>query len=278
MSIRIYHNPACGTSRNALALIRNAGIEPEIVAYLENPPDGDTLLGLAAAAGVPLRALLRRKGTPFEALGLDDPALPDGALLDAIRRHPILIDRPIVATPRGVALCRPSERVLDLLEAPQRTDFVKEDGLPVVTARPLAADERATFAGLLAAHGMPTADLDLPGRQFYAFRTTLGTPVAYGGLEGIGPDRLLRSLLVLPDRRGRRHGEAAALALERLAGADGATRLHLLTRHAAGFFARLGYAPADRAAAPPAIAGTLEFGELCPADAAYLAKPVRQRW
>lgn len=113
--VTIFHNPACGTSRAALALIRAAGIEPAVVEYLKAPPGREELRGLVRRMGVPLRAVLRRKGTPYDELGLDDPALPDDALLDAIERHPILLERPIVAMPEGVKLCRPAERVLDLL-------------------------------------------------------------------------------------------------------------------------------------------------------------------
>ena len=111
----VFHNPACGTSRAVLALVRAAGIEPVVVEYLKQPPTREEVLDLVRRMGVPLRAVLRRKGTPYDELGLDDPALPDDALLDAIERHPILLERPIVATPDGVTLCRPAERVLDLL-------------------------------------------------------------------------------------------------------------------------------------------------------------------
>jgi arsenate reductase len=128
MTVTIYHNPACGTSRNTLAMIRNAGIEPLIIEYLATPPTRDELLGLVTRMGVPLRAVLRQKGTPFDELGLGDPAIGDAALLDAIARHPILINRPIVVTPLGVKLCRPSEVVLEILDAPQRKPFFEEDG------------------------------------------------------------------------------------------------------------------------------------------------------
>jgi len=132
--ITIYHNPDCGTSRNVLGLIRNSGVEPTIVEYLKTPPDRATLTALIAAMGVPVRALLREKGTPYAELGLDDPALGEDALIDAMLAHPILINRPIVVTPRGTRLCRPSEQVLDLLPQPQRGAFNKEDGAPVVDA------------------------------------------------------------------------------------------------------------------------------------------------
>lgn len=132
--ITIWHNPACGTSRNVLALIRNAGIEPRIVRYLDTPPTRAELEAVVAATGGDVRALLREKGTPYHELGLDDPSLDDARLIDAMLAHPILINRPIVIGPLGTRLCRPSETVLDLLPAPQRGAFAKEDGQPVVDA------------------------------------------------------------------------------------------------------------------------------------------------
>ncbi|HEX2135263.1 MAG TPA: arsenate reductase (glutaredoxin) [Microvirga sp.] len=131
MDVIIYHNPACGTSRNALALIRNAGVEPHVVEYLKTPPTRELLKQLVQRMGIPVRALLREKGTPYAELGLGDPALTDDQLLDAMMAHPILINRPIVVSPKGVRLCRPSEAVLDLLP-PQKGEFVKEDGERVV--------------------------------------------------------------------------------------------------------------------------------------------------
>ncbi|MCS6627032.1 arsenate reductase (glutaredoxin) [Roseibacterium beibuensis] len=132
MDVVIYHNPACGTSRNTLALIRRLGIEPRVVEYLKTPPSRATVAELAARSGQPLRALLREKGTPYAELGLEDPALTDDQLLDAIVAHPILLNRPIVVSPLGVRLCRPSEAVLDLLPADGLKPFVKEDGEVVV--------------------------------------------------------------------------------------------------------------------------------------------------
>lgn len=132
--ITIYHNPACGTSRNVLGLIRNSGAEPTVVEYLKTPPDRATLQALVAAMGIPLREAIRQKGTPYAELGLDDPALDDAALLDAMLQHPILINRPIVVTALGTRLCRPSETVLEILPAPQRGAFAKEDGAPLIDA------------------------------------------------------------------------------------------------------------------------------------------------
>jgi arsenate reductase len=128
----IYHNPDCGTSRNALGLIRNAGVEPHIIEYLKTPPSRAMLASLIERMGVPVRSVLREKGTPYNDLGLADEALSDDALLDAMIEHPVLINRPIVVSPRGVKLCRPSEAVLDLLPA-QRGEFAKEDGEIVVS-------------------------------------------------------------------------------------------------------------------------------------------------
>ena len=131
----IYHNPACGTSRNTLALIRHCGFEPHVIEYLKTPPSRALLAQLAARTGEPLRALIREKGTPYAELGLDDTTLSDDALLDAMVAHPILLNRPLVVSPLGVALCRPSERVLDLLPARPRGAFVKEDGETVLDAQ-----------------------------------------------------------------------------------------------------------------------------------------------
>lgn len=130
----IYHNPECGTSRNALAMIRNVGIEPHVVEYLKTPPSRAMLEGLIARAGITPRELLREKATPFAELGLDDPGLSDVQLIDAMMEHPILINRPLVVSTLGVKLCRPSEEVLDLIPAAQRRAFAKEDGEHVVDA------------------------------------------------------------------------------------------------------------------------------------------------
>lgn len=131
-SITIYHNPTCGTSRNTLALIRNSGIEPEVIEYLKTPPDKATLKTLIAAMGISARTLLREKGTPFAELGLADTKWTDEQLLNFMMEHPILINRPVVVTPLGTRLCRPSEVVLDILPAPQKGAFTKEDGEKVI--------------------------------------------------------------------------------------------------------------------------------------------------
>jgi arsenate reductase len=130
--VTIYHNPACGTSRNTLALIRNAGIEPRVVEYLKTPPTRDMLVDLIRKAGLTVRGAIREKGTPYQELGLADPALTDDQLLDAMMAHPILINRPFVVTPWGARLCRPSEIVLDILPVPQKGPFTKEDGEAVI--------------------------------------------------------------------------------------------------------------------------------------------------
>lgn len=132
--IVIYHNPECGTSRNTLAMIRNAGIEPHVVEFLKTPPSRALLERLIERAGIAPRALLREKGTPYADLGLGNPELTDAQLIDAMMEHPILINRPLVVSPLGVKLCRPSEEVLDLIPAAQRAAFVKEDGELVIDA------------------------------------------------------------------------------------------------------------------------------------------------
>jgi arsenate reductase len=131
MDVIIYHNPDCGTSRNTLAMIRNAGVEPHVIEYLKTPPSRTMLKQLISRMGITVRALLREKGTPYAELGLGDPGKTDDQLLDAMLAHPILINRPIVVSPKGVRLCRPSEEVIDLLP-PQRGEFIKEGGERVV--------------------------------------------------------------------------------------------------------------------------------------------------
>lgn len=134
MPMRIYHNPACGTSRNVLALIRNSGEEPEIIEYLKTPPDRATLSSLIKAMGIPVRDLLRQKGTPYDELDLGNPKWTDDQLIDFMMEHPILINRPIVVTPLATRLCRPSEAVLDILPNPQKGPINKEDGTPLIDA------------------------------------------------------------------------------------------------------------------------------------------------
>ncbi len=128
MTVTIYHNPDCGTSRNTLAMIRQSGEQPAVIEYLKTPPSRETLVELIAAMGIPVRDLLRKKGTPYAELGLDDPKWTDDDLLDFMIKDPILINRPIVVTPKGVKLCRPSEAVLDILPNGKIGRFVKEDG------------------------------------------------------------------------------------------------------------------------------------------------------
>jgi arsenate reductase len=134
MDIKIYHNPGCGTSRNTLALIRNTGVEPEVIEYLKTPPGREQLEEMISKAGLTVREAIREKGTPYAELGLANPALTDNELLDAMLAHPILINRPFVVTPKGVRLCRPSELVLEILPLPQQGPYAKEDGEVVIDA------------------------------------------------------------------------------------------------------------------------------------------------
>ena len=133
--ITIYHNPKCGTSRNTLAMIRNAGVDPKVIHYLETPPSRNELVALIAAMGIPVHEVLRQKGTPYDELDLGNPKWSDEELIDFMMQHPILINRPIVVTPVGTRLCRPSEAVLDLLPKPQKGPFFKEDGEAVINDR-----------------------------------------------------------------------------------------------------------------------------------------------
>jgi len=141
-TVTIFHNPACGTSRNTLALIRNSGVEPVVVEYLITPPGRAKLVDLIAAMGVPVRDVLRQKGTPYDELKLGDSTWTDDQLIDVVVAHPILMNRPIVVTPMGTRLCRPSEKVLDILPSPPLAAFAKEDGEPVIDAITLERGRR----------------------------------------------------------------------------------------------------------------------------------------
>lgn len=272
MDVTIYHNPACGTSRNALALIRHAGITPTVIEYLHTPPDRATITDLVARMAMTLHDVLRQKGTPYAELGLG-PDTPDDVVLDAIAAHPILINRPIVVTPAGVKLCRPSDLVLDLLPDVPLPDFTKDDGEVALRARPLAAADSGLVAALAAAQ-LPTDDLGEPGRVFFAFESLSGDRLGYGGFEVYGAEVLLRSVVVPPERRGQGLGKAIVAQLARRAFDQGGRRLWLLTTTAAPFFTALKFAGADRAAAPAAILATRQAQGLCPASAALLTRAI----
>jgi arsenate reductase len=274
--IVIYHNPDCGTSRNTLALMRAAGIAPQVIEYLKTLPSPETIAGFASAIGLPLRALLRRKGTPYAALGLDDPALTDAQLLDAVAAHPILLNRPIVVTHRGVRLCRPSEVVLDLLPQIPHGDLRKEEGVPFIRDHTLPGDD-AGLRTALAAEGLPSDDLptdDLaePGRCFYAYASLAGEALGYGGFELYGGDALIRSIVVPAAARSCGIGRNLVALLLYRAYEAGARRAYLLTNSAAPFFTRLGFSPIARDAAPAAIRATRQAATLCPASATLMAR------
>ena len=158
MSVTIYHNPACGTSRNTLALIRNAGIEPLVIEYLKQPPERTILARLIADAGLTVRDAIRQKEKPYTELDLDAPSKTDEELLDAMVANPILINRPLVVTPAGVRLCRPSELVLDILTEPQRGPFAKEDGEQLIDAQGQRVRHGLAPGGRRPGQGLPAGD------------------------------------------------------------------------------------------------------------------------
>lgn len=276
MAVTVYHNPDCGTSRNTLRLLRHLDIEPEVVPYLETPPGSQQLMGLAQAAGRSLRDLVRERGTPFAALGLGRPEVGDADLLAAIAVHPILINRPIVVTPAGTALCRPSERVLDLLPpsiAAGRGDCDKEDGSPFLADAPAAAEDPGLRAAL-AAEGLPTDDLGEPGRAFFRYASLAGRPFGYGAFEIHGAEALVRSIVVPAEARGRGVGRGILLLLLSRAFDLGARRAWLLTSSAAPFFSRNGFAAVARETAPPEIRATRQAASLCPSSATLMTRAI----
>lgn len=265
----IYHNPACGTSRNTLALIRAAGIEPEVVEYLTSPPARLVLKDLAARIGLSLRDLLREKGTPYAELGLDNPALGDDALLEAIAAHPILINRPIVVSPKGVKLCRPSDVVMDLLPSLPARRIDKEEGVPFL--QDIAVDsQHAGLCDALRGAGLPTDDLAESGGRFFAYRSLDGETLGFGGFEGTGEHALIRSVVTLPAARSKGLGRNIVPLLLFRAQEAGARQAWLLTTSASGFFTRLGFQTVARANVPEAILATRQAASLCPASASIM--------
>ena len=224
--------------------------------------------------GMTVRDVLRVKGTPYEQLGLGDPKFSDDQLLDAMMAHPILINRPIVVSERGVALCRPSDMVLDLLPELPMTDFVKDDG-EICLRDDEAAERDGGLVAALKAEGLPTGDLTEPGRRFYAYRTLAGEVVGYAGRELYGADAFLRSLVVLPAWRGKGVGKAIVARIARRAFDEGARTAWLMTTSAAGYFEAMGFKKVERAEVAEAILDTRQAKGLCPASAVVLKRAIR---
>ncbi|MCM5553205.1 arsenic resistance N-acetyltransferase ArsN2 [Pleomorphomonas sp. NRKKF1] len=274
MDVVIYHNPGCGTSRNTLALIRHAGIEPHVIDYQKCTPSRELLRQLIGRMGMAVRDVLRVKGTPYEELGLGSPALTDEELLDAMMAHPILINRPIVVSPRGVKLCRPSDTVLDLLPEGPLADFVKDDG-ELCLRDDETADRDAGLVAALTAENLPTSDLTEPGRRFFIYRTLSSEIVGYAGYEIYGTDAFLRSLVVLPAWRGKGTGKAIVSRLARRAFDEGGRVAWLMTTSAADYFEAMGFRRVERTAVPEAILGTRQAKDLCPSSAVILSRAIR---
>ena len=274
MDIIIYHNPDCGTSRNTLALIRQGGIEPHVIEYLKIQPSRALLAQLVGRMGIGVRDLMRQKGTPYAELGLDASDLTDEQLLDAMMVHPVLINRPIVVSPLGVKLCRPSDVVLDLLApAAWPSSMQKEDGVPFLKDTAVDPGDPALIAALRA-EDLPVDDLAEPGRNFLAYRTLDGQLVGFAGYELLGADVLIRSVVVSPELRRARIGRNIVPLLLFRAHEAGAKRAWLLTTSASDFFARLGFKPVERADAPTAILATRQASSLCPASAILMRRKI----
>ncbi|WP_118184407.1 arsenic resistance N-acetyltransferase ArsN2 [Paraburkholderia phosphatilytica] len=273
MSVTIYHNPECATSRNVLALLRAAGEDPHVIEYLNTPPDRATLVRLIADSGMAVRDVLRVKDTPYKELGLGNPELTDAELIDAMLGHPILINRPIVVTPRGTRLCRPSDAAIALLSRGPAEETLKEEGAPFIIARSTPCDDPG-LAGALRESGLPVDDLREPGRSFFSFGTLDGTQLGYGGFEHYGIDTLIRSIVVEPKRRGTGIGRNLLAVLLREAFDAGARRAWLLTTDSAAFFEKVGFKPVERNTAPEAIVATHQAANLCPSSAVLLSRAI----
>ncbi len=265
----IYHNPKCGTSRNTLALIRHFGIDPQVIEYLEAPPTRDKLRSLIAEAELTPRDVVRKKGTPYAELGLD--GADDHALIEAMVSQPILINRPIVVTETGVALCRPSDVVLDILPHIPSTDAFKEDGAPVLRDQPADGRDPA-FIGALRRADLTVDDLEEANRTFFSYHSLSGALLGFGGYELCGKDALLRSIVVLPDGRGKRVGRNLLPLLNYRAFRRGARTAWLLTTTAHDFFEKTGFKRRAREDAPTSILDTRQAKSLCPTDAVLMSR------
>jgi arsenate reductase len=269
MMITIYHNPDCGTSRNTLALLSHADTELRVIEYLKTPPSRDELKSLIARSGLKVRDVVRKKGTPYAELKLD--GANDDALLDAMAAHPILINRPIVVSDKGVALCRPSDVVLDLLPRLPAKDFLKEEGAPFLYDEKMPGSNPALVAALKA-EDLPVDDLAEPNRTFYVYRTLGGVVVGFAGYELYGEDVFLRSIVVPPGVRSKRIGRNILPLLLYRAYREGAQNAWLFTMHAAGFFEKTGFKHRTRDEAPVSILETRQAKSLCPVSAKLMSK------
>lgn len=269
--ITIYHNPKCGTSRNTLALIRHFGIDPQVIEYLNAPPTRDELNVLIKEAGLSPRDVVRKKEAPYRELGLDKA--DDAALLDAMVAHPILINRPIVVTDKGVMLCRPSDIVLDLLPRMTGTDDFKEEGAHFLRDEPISARDPALIAALKTAD-LAVDDLQEPNRNFFSYRSLAGTLLGFGGYELYDKDVFLRSIVVLPEGRGKKTGRNIVPLLDYRALRQGARTAWLLTSTAADFFEKIGFKRRSRDEAPASILGTRQAKALCPASAVLMSRSI----
>lgn len=276
--ITIYHNPNCGTSRNVLALLVDAGVQPIVIEYLKTPPDRAVLRDLLGKMGMSAKDILRQKGTPYFDLGLDAAHWSDEQLLAQIDAHPILLNRPIVVSQLGVRLCRPSDLAVELLPKRPAQDVFKEDGSPVLVDELVdshTVNRAATsLATTLRDAQLDTRDLNERGRTFFEYRTLSAEVVGYAGFERYDEHALLRSIVVKPSARGRGVGASIVSLLLRRAFDAGARTAWLLTTTAAPFFESAGFSAAQRAAAPPSIIATRQASDLCPSDSALLTRMI----
>lgn len=276
MPVTIYHNPDCGTSRNTLALIRHFGIDPLVVEYLRHPPPRAELAALLVKAGLSPQEAARKKGTPFADLGLE--SVSDAAVLDAMMVHPILINRPLVVSDAGAALCRPSDVVLDLLPVMPGVDAFKEEGAPFLRDSKITATDSGLHAALKDAHLAVDDlgdDLGAPSQRYFVYRSLSGAVLGYGGYELYGRDVFLRSIVVMPEARGKKVGRNLVPLLLYRAYREGAKTAWLLTTTAAAYFEKIGFKESSRETAPAAILATRQARSLCPASAVLLCKAMR---
>ncbi len=274
MQPTIWHNPDCGTSRNVLRVLRAVGYAPDVIDYRHTPPDPATLARMIAAAGLKVRDAVRRRGTPFDEMGLGEPGVTDADLLHAMVDTPILINRPFVRTLRGTALCRPADTVFGLIERGWPNNLTREKGAPFVIAEKRPANAIDLVASLSEA-GLPVEDLSGANKHFFGYMTPDSRPAGYAGFELPGDGHaLLRSIVVPPSRRGHGLGRAIVPLALRAAHDAGAREAWLLTDTAEDVFDQLGFETVARDQAPDAVRSTAEFAGLCPQTATLMHRAI----
>lgn len=272
MSVTIYHNPDCGTSRNVLAALERLGLQAQVIEYLKTPPDAQTLASLIKAAGISVRDAIRVKGTPYKELGLDGGHWSDAKLIEQMVQHPILINRPIVSTEQGVQLCRPSDVILDLVDVPDQLSLQKEEGVPFLRDARVLATDPALGQALVACN--LASDRHESATQFFQYSSTDGVGLAHAGMDVAGEHAVIHSVVVDYERRRQGLGRNVLALLLRRAFEQGARHAWVVTGTAGGFFESSGFRESAPETAPQDIQASPSMHQRSAAGATLYSRKI----